>query len=171
MLTNEQKSLLKRAQRQAEISDLEYREALQLIAGVQSSTDPAIGDRHLDKLMGYFEAIYWRKVDCMQVDDPDYLAKHGMKRQWLPFLARDYWKNKNTAKETSRDRYVTGNLAADIATLETGLAVLGFGAAYCTQIRLRVTGGHGTAKDLLNYKSALARTLESKQKQKVEQPF
>jgi hypothetical protein len=168
MLTNEQKSLLKRAQRQAALTDGEYREALQLLAGVRSSTDPRIGDRHLDKLMGYFEAIYWRKVDQGTCLKPDALVGKGWKRQWLPFLAQDYWKDKNSKVETSRDRYVKGNLASEVTALENELYKMGFNTAYCSAIRLKVTGGRGGAYDVLRYKAALARTVESKRKKLAE---
>jgi hypothetical protein len=178
MLTNEQKSLLKRAQRQAGLADAEYREALQLIAGVQSSTDPRIGDRHLDKLMGYFEAIYWRKVELEQCLNPAQLVANGENRLWLPFLAPDYWKNKNTKQETSRDRFVKGSLAADVTALENELYQMGFNTAYCSAIRLKVTNGRGGAQDILRYKAALERTVESKRKKAmagapdgIERPF
>lgn len=171
MLTNEQKSLLKRAQRQAGISDDDYRDALNLIAGVQSSTDPRIGDRHLDKLMGYFEAIYWKGVADGVLDCPEKLVKMGMTRQWLPFLAPDYWKNKNSKQETSRDRYVQGGLAGQIADLEREMGKLGFNAHYCNAIRVKVTGGSANGDNLWKYKAALERTLASKQKKLVEQPF
>jgi len=171
MLTNEQKSLLKRAQRQAELSDDEYREALQLLAGVRSSRDPRMGDRHLDKLTGYFEAIYWRKVDQGTCLNPSALVAKGWKRQWLPFLAPGYWAAKNNPQETSRDRYVKYNLAGQVTALENELYQMGFNTAYCAAIRVKVTGGRGGAQDVLRYKAALEKTVQSKRNKLENQPF
>lgn len=166
MLTNEQKSLLKRAQRQADLPDADYREALQVIAGVSSSTDPRMGDEHLDKLMKYFEAIYWRKVET-----GDLTHKPG---KWEPFLKRDYWKLKNTPQQSSRDRFTGRNLAQQIADLETAMADLGFNAYYCAKIKANVTSRGSTADASWKYKAALERTLASKRKKLEEhagQPF
>jgi hypothetical protein len=171
MLSNDQKSLLKRAQRQADLPDSEYREALRLIAGVNSSTDPGIGDRHLDRLMAYFEAIYWRKIENEKHPDPDCLVRNGCKRQWLPFLARGYWANKNTKQETSRERFVAGNMADDIVRLESELHSLGYNMAYVVRIRLNVMQGRGTPRDMRNYKAVLERTINSKRKKLENVPF
>ena len=64
MLSRPQQILLKRAQREAGLSDDEYRDALQTVTGCRSSTAPALTDRHLDKVLAYFEAIHWRNVDA-----------------------------------------------------------------------------------------------------------
>jgi len=66
MLSRPQQILLKRAQREAGLPDDEYRDALQTVTGCRSSKDPQLTDRHLDLLLGYFEAIHWRKVDAGQ---------------------------------------------------------------------------------------------------------
>ena len=171
MLSNEQKSLLKRAQKQAEIPDAEYREALQLIAGVHTSTDPTIGDRHLDKLMGYFEAIYWQKVAAKTAASPDLLVKHGAKRQYLPFLAPEYWKNKNARASTSRDRYTDDSLARKIAALESELYQLGCNTWYVAKIKANVLGDRSDPAGLHKYKFALQRTIAAKQKKLETVPF
>ena len=64
MLTNPQKAILKRAQREAGLADADYRDALQTVAGCRSSTDPILTNRHLDKLLAYLEAIHWHAVDA-----------------------------------------------------------------------------------------------------------
>lgn len=69
-LTNQQKSLLKRAQREAGLNDQEYRDILDTCTGARTSTAPELGDTHLDTLMKYIEAIYWRKRDSASVPSP-----------------------------------------------------------------------------------------------------
>ena len=64
MLSRRQQILLKRAQREAGLSDNDYRDALQTVAGCRSSTSPVLTDRHMDKVLAYFEAIHWRAVDA-----------------------------------------------------------------------------------------------------------
>jgi hypothetical protein len=163
MLTNEQKSLLKRAQRQAVLADVEYREALTVIAGVNTSTHPRVGNEHLDKIMKYFEAIYWRKIDGGEL-----IHQPG---KWEPFLRRGYWAEKNTPARTSRDGFTEANLAVEISRLETAMAELGYNGFYCNSIRLKVAGGRSDSGSLHRYKFALKRTLESKQKKFSVQPF
>lgn len=165
MLSNRQKALLKRAQRQAGLSDDEYREALALVTGFRTSTDPAITDRHLDKLIAYFEAIYWRGVDAGSLQPPG--------RTTAVFQRRGYWASKNTSQETSRDRFNGRNQAAEIGALEASMADLGFGAVYCAAIRRNVCQGRDDAHALHLYEAALQRTLIAKLKasQAAENPF
>jgi hypothetical protein len=154
MLTNPQKSLLKRAQREAGLTDAEYREALQTVACVQSSTSPALTDRHLDQLLAYFEAIHWRAVDARTLQPSCSAA--------AVFRQRGYWAAKNTRQETSRDRYNGFNLAQAVADLEAQLATLGFGPEYCAGIRLKAAQDRTDARGLHLYRAALKRTLNAK---------
>jgi hypothetical protein len=98
MLSNEQKALIKRAQREALIDDEEYRNILDhdLGFGVRSSTDPRLGDRHFDKILGYFEAIYWRKIDSKE---------EVLRVEKSVFKVRGYWASKNTVQSNSRERF------------------------------------------------------------------
>lgn len=73
MITRDQQILLKRAQAQAGLDDGDYRAALETVtgmAGCRSSKDPRLADEHVDRLMGYFEAIYWREVDAWHLQEP-----------------------------------------------------------------------------------------------------
>ena len=133
MLTRRQKSLLKRAQREAGLTDDDYRDALEMIAGCRSSKSPALTDRHLDKLLAYFEAIHWRAVDAATLQAAGSLI--------TVFRHRGYWASKNTNFETSRDRFKESNLSQAIAGLEREMATLGLGADYCAAIRQKVTQG------------------------------
>ncbi len=158
MLTNKQKSLVKHAQRDARLSDSEYREVWQTVAGVTSSTDPRLGDEHMDTFMSYVEAIYWRKRDELIASSI--------------FRLRGYWAHKNTKAENSRDRYVSSTVTQEIAELERQLAELGYNASYCATIRSKVTREEGaySAYTLTLYRAALMRTLAAK-KRKATQPF
>jgi len=158
MISRAQQILLKRSQREAGLSDADYRDALQMIAGCRSSTAPALTDRHLDKLLAYFEAIHWRAVDAGTLQ-PSGSAT-------AVFRQRDYWAAKNTRQETSRDRYNHFNLGQEIADLERRLAVLGFGTLYCEGIRKNVTKGRQDARALHLYRTALGRTLSAKARQR-----
>jgi hypothetical protein len=164
MLSRRQQIVLKRAQRQAALSDDDYRDALQMIAGCRSSTAPALTDRHLDKLLAYFEAIHWRAVDAGALQ-PSGSAT-------AVFRQRGYWASKNTGTETSRDRYNHFNLGQEIADLERRLAVLGFGKLYCEGIRNNATKDRQDAHALHLYRTALERTLNAKikQRERAEMP-
>lgn len=144
MLTNAQKMILKRAQRQAALTDAEYREALNLIAGVSTSTDPKLGNVGLDSLMAYFEAIYWRKVDLRELPAPGPDAV---------FRRRGYWAGRNLQGNTSRDRFAQRQFQDQINELEQTLHDHGKTDAYLAGIRRR-TGGRRVA-----YAAALRRTL------------
>lgn len=154
MLTRPQKALLKRAQRECGLEDGEYREALELVAGCRSSTDPRMTDRHLDQLLAYMEAIYWRGLDAGKLQPP--CSANAV------FKKRDYWKSKNPSTETSRDRYNGRNQGDEIEALESLLAAIGCGAAYCSAIRANVCKGRSDAHSLHLYQAALARTLHAK---------
>ena len=165
MLSNPQKSLLKRAQREAGLSDDDYRDALEMIAGVRSSTAPAFTDRHLDTLLSYFEAIYWHALDAGTLQ-PSCSAN-------AVFRERSFWASKNTKSETSRDRYTGKNLGAEIASLESQLAALGCGAGYCAAIRKNVCKGREDSHALHLYRTALERTLKAKARrtERAENPY
>ncbi len=154
MLSRPQQILLKRAQREAELDDAEYRDALQTVAGVRSSKDAPLSDRHLDLLLGYFEAIHWRKVDAGELQPSGSLT--------AVFRQRDYWASKNSRQETSRDRYTRSNVEREIAVLESRLADLGFGESYCLSIRQKATHGSQDAHSQFLYRAALRRTLTAK---------
>jgi hypothetical protein len=156
MLSNPQKSLLKRAQREADLSDSDYREALQTVSGCRSSKDPRLTQDNLDNALKYFEAIYWRKVDQGELQPSC--------RPGAVFKQRGYWAKKNTRSETSRDRYASTKAMPDISALECALAEFGCGVSYCAAIRERVTHGAQDAASLYRYRAALARTLRAKQK-------
>lgn len=164
MLTRAQIILVKRAQAEAGLEDGEYRAAIESVTGIEgclSSRDARLTDGHLDRLMGYFEAIYWRKVEGGEMAPPAL----GQERV---FRVPGYWGARNRKGNTSRDRYVAGAVASTVAELEAKLASLGFGAGYCAAIRKRMGGGSSWA-----YRAALERTLEGKLKQKAKEnvPF
>ena len=154
MLSRPQQILLKRAQREAELSDGDYRDALQTITGRRSSTSPALTDRHLDMLLAYFEAIHWHAADAGKLQPSCSPA--------AVFRQRGYWASKNTRQETSRDRFNGANLNDEITALESKLAALGFDAAYCAGILKNVTKGRDEAHALHLYRAALTRTLNAK---------
>ncbi|HEX3857690.1 MAG TPA: hypothetical protein VHY30_10400 [Verrucomicrobiae bacterium] len=150
--------MLKRAQREAASSDDDYREALEMIAGCQSSKSPALTDRHLDKLLGYFEAIHWRAVDAGT------LQRCGSTT--AVFRQRGFWAARNTNQETSRDRWTGLNSGRTVADLEKEMAALGFGQGYCAAIRKKVANGRDDAHALHLYRAALQRTLNAKTRRK-----
>lgn len=154
MLSRPQQILLKRAQREAALDDAEYRDALEAVTGHRTSTAPALTDRHLDKLLGYLEAIHWQAVDAGKLQ-PSGSAT-------AVFRERLFWARKNTKLETSRDRFNQSNLGQSIADLEGHLATLGFGKLYCDSIRRNVTKGHEDARAQYLYRTALERTVKSK---------
>src|ERR1017187_8978482 len=154
MLTRPQQILLKRAQREADLSDSDYREALQTVSGCRSSKDPRLTQDHLDNALKYFEAIYWRKMDRGELQPSC--------RPGAVFAQRGYWAKKNTRTETSRDRYTSAKAMPEICALESALAGLGLGAPYCAAIRECVTHGDQDASALYRYRAALARTLRAK---------
>lgn len=151
MLTNPQKALLKRAQRQAGVADEDYRETLAHVSGftdLTSSTDPRLTDDHFDRLLAFFETIYRRGVDAGTLPLP---------RRGDVLAVRGYWAAKNKRGQTSRDRYADTALQARIRAAETALKYAGKGPAYCDAIR-RKTG------DGWPYLGALQRTLKAMRK-------
>ena len=161
MLSNPQKFRLKRAQAEAALDDIEYRDAIEqttALPGCRSSTDPRLTDRHMDVLLAYFEAIFWQKFDRGQVGVSD--------ARGATFRQRGYWAAKNTAASTSRDRYVAGELTCQIAAVERELNELGYGLAYLRAIQNKIVPFRATA-----YLAALKRTLVSKQKKTADLPF
>ena len=165
MISRPQQILLKRAQREAGVSDDDYRDALQLIADCRSSSSPTLADRHLDKLLAYFEAIYWRGVDGGTLQSSGRAA--------AVFRQRGYWAAKNTRVETSRDRFRDLNLGQTVADLEGKLAALGCGDGYCAAIRKNVCKGRDDARALHLYQAALERTLKAmaKREDRATDPF
>ncbi len=138
------------------MSDDDYRDAMETVAGCRTSKDSKLADRDLDKLLAYFEAIHWRAVDAAALQPsckPDAV-----------FRQRGYWAQKNTSAVTSRDRFNGRNQGGDISALEAELAKLGFGAAYVAAIRANVCKGRADAHALHLYQAALARTLKAKTK-------
>jgi len=154
MLTRPQQILLKLAQREAALTDDEYREALEIVSGCRSSKDTAMTDRRLDLLMGYFEAIHWRKVDAGELRpscNPDAI-----------FRQRGYRAAKNPRQKTSRDHFTQSAVKREIAGLEAELAALGFGEGYRLNIWEKLTRGRRDAHGLFLYRAALRRTLKAK---------
>jgi hypothetical protein len=154
MLTRDQQILIKRAQAQAQISDDEYREAVALVSGMpdcRSSKDKRLTDGHLDKIVAYFEAIYWRKVDELG-------AASSCKPNAI-FRQRGYWANKNQRGNTSRDRFVANDKQSEAADLEHQLHALGFGLGYVQAIQRNIQ-----PFTMVAYVAALKRTLKAKQK-------
>jgi hypothetical protein len=167
MLTRPQQILLKRAQQQAGVADEEYRDTLERFCGVRSSTDPRMGDEHLDIVLSYLEAIYWRGHDAGHLPAP---CKAN-----APFLQRGYWASKNPKHNTSRDRYNADELNVEIAALEGQLGrEFGCGPGYFSAIKDKVipeARRHMVwPAGLVKYKAALERTLEAKRR-KHAQPF
>lgn len=165
MISNAQKALIKRAQLEAGLGDAEYREALQMIAGCGSSTDPGMTDRHVDLLLAYFEAIHRREVEAGRLQPA--------RNPNAVFRKKGYWAEKNPSRNTSRDRYTASHAGGAIAQLEAALAGLGCGAAYCAAIRNKVTQGRSDARAMYAYGAALERTLKAKRaaRQAIADPF
>jgi hypothetical protein len=133
MLSRDQQILIKRAQAQARISDAEYRDSVALVSGMpdcRSSKDPRLTDGHLDKLVAYFETIYWGQVDARGLKD--HLKPNAIFRQ------PGYWANKNKRGNTSRDRYVAADQQAEATALEDQLHDLGFGLGYIQAIQRNI---------------------------------
>ena len=156
MISRAQQILIKRAQREAGLNDVEYREALLVVSGFTSSTDPGLTDRHVDLFLAYAEAVYWFGVDAGRLQpagDPNAV-----------FRQRGYWANKNPRSNTSRDRFNGSSLASRVADLEAALAELGLGASYCAAIRQKVIQGCNDDRSLRIYCAALRRTLDAKRR-------
>jgi hypothetical protein len=157
MLTRAQQILLKRAQAEAGIDDADYRAVLAVVSALpdcHSSTDRRLTDEHLDRLLAYFEAIYWRAVDAGEI-----VYSYAPGRV---FRARQFWARKNTKGSNSRDRYNAESLQAQVASAEAELIALGYGLAYLQGIQNRVRCDQAEFK-LIDYLAALRRTLRAKQ--------
>ena len=89
-------------------------------------TDPftRLTDAHLDNLLSYFEAIYWRKVDIANW----HLQCPGNGLAAI-FKSRGFWANRNQTNNTSRDRFVGRSMQEQANALEAELAELGYGFA------------------------------------------
>lgn len=149
MLTPAQKSLVKRAQRQAQLDDADYRDLWRVITGWEdcdTSTDPRIGDRHVDKMMGMLEAIYWRRVDQAHLVHAP--TKHAT------FLGRDYWARRNQAGNTTRDQHAAKRLAGECNALALQLQAAGYPLKKIWGITNKLQG-----KGPVALKAALSRTL------------
>jgi hypothetical protein len=160
MISRAQQILLKRAQQQAGIEDADYREAIETVTaipGCRSSRDKRLTDRHVDNLLSYFEAIYWRKVDLL---DPQVIQRCAGLND--VFRARGYWASKNTRGNTSRDRYTAQDLSAQISVAEDELCKLGYGFAYVQAIQNNCRSAGRLS--LPSYLGALQRTLASKRR-------
>src|SRR5438132_837529 len=100
MISRRQQILLKRAQKEAGLDDAEYREIIEQVSGLpgcNSSKDARLSDEHMDKLLSYFEAIFWRRVGLGQLQPPC--------KPDAVFRQPRFWATKNTRAENSRDRY------------------------------------------------------------------
>ena len=164
MISRAQQVLLKRAQHEAALSDDEYRDAVALVSGMadcRSSKDARLTDGHVDKLLAYFEAIHWGKVDSRTLQPS--CKPNAVFRQ------RGYWAGKNRCGDTSRDRYVATAVSSQVADLEGELMALGCSMAYLRGIQERMKRG-GKPFDMVTYSGALKRTLAAIQR-KVDQPF
>jgi len=147
------------------MSDDEYRDTLEMVAGCRSSTDPRMTDRHLDQLLAYIEAIFWRGMNAGT------LQPAGSRD--AVFKKPGFWKSRNPAGETSRDRFTGRNQGAEISDLEAKMNALGFGPAYLNAIRDKVCHGSTEAHALHLYAAALQRTLKAKARRATpaENPF
>jgi hypothetical protein len=117
MLSRAQQIILKRSQAEAGIGDTEYRSLLSELTGCRSSKDTELSDDHLDMLLSLFEAIHWRGVDTG--------ALQPSCKPNAVFAQRGYWADKNTATQTSRDRYKRRTIAEEIIDLECRLTTRG----------------------------------------------
>jgi hypothetical protein len=156
MITRSQIILLKRAQREAGLEDLEYRDGLALTAGCRSSTDDRMTERGVDLALAYFEAIFWRKVDAGELQ-PSGKAD-------AVFRQRGYWAAKNRSGSTSRDRWTRSHTIDAAAALEGDLEQLGCSPAYLAAIRAKVVGNRTGPAAEFAYQAALRRTLAAKRK-------
>jgi hypothetical protein len=157
VISRAQQILLKRAQAQAGLDDGDYRDAIESVAGMagcRSSKDARLTDSHVDRLMGYFEAIYWRGVDAGALQEPSKVN--------AVFRQRGFWGSRNPAGNTSRDRFTGASMEGKIEAAEAELAALGFGPGYLAAIRRRM----GVVR-LIVYLAALNRTLRAKRRHEL----
>ena len=154
MFTAPQIRLVKMAQRAAGLAEADYHAALAAATGLAdcaSSKDPRLGDEQFDRVMGYFEAIFWRAYD--QATAKPRLA--------APFLKRGYWAGKNPSGNTSRDRHADAQLQRDISKAESYLQLAGKNAGYLAAIRAKTGDGWP-------YLHALKRTVKAESERAQE---
>lgn len=149
MLSNAQKSLVKRAQRQADVPEEEYRDMWRMVTGWQdcdTSTDPRLGDVHMDRMMGFLEAIFWRRVQEGALQPPS--------KANAPFQKEGFWATRNKTQSTSRDRYQKKRIADSVQDLEARLLATGYPPQKIAAIK-----GKLRYHDEWALRSALHRTL------------
>lgn len=149
MLSNPQKSLVKRAQRQADVPEEEYRDMWRMVTSWQdcdTSTDPRLGDVHMDRMMGFLEAIYWRHVQEGTLQPAS--------KANAPFQKEGFWKNRNKAQSTSRDRYQKQRITESVEDLKVKLMKAGYPVQNITALERQLRYHNQWA-----LKSALHRTL------------
>jgi restriction endonuclease Mrr len=141
---------LQMARRQAGIEEAEYRDMLaHIFDGCVSSTDPRLTNEHWDRIIAFWEAVYFRKLDRKEVKPP---GRNAM------FQKRGYWAQKNKRGNTSRDRYTAEDLGAQIADAEGHLLKLGYGPHYCAAIHARIGGDAASPIQRRKYLAALENT-------------
>jgi len=155
MLSRRQQILIKRAQAETGLADADYRASLGAVTGMldcRSSKDPRLTDAHMDHLLSYFEAIYWRENSAP--------AK--------VFKQPGFWAARNRRGNTSRDRFTEDTLTLSIARAESKIMQLGFGEPYLEAIQNKILPYTHRA-----YLAALERTLKAKRNRvaKADLPF
>lgn len=149
MLSNPQKSLVKRAQRQAAVPEEEYRDMWRMVTSWQdcdTSTDPRLGDVHMDRMMGFLEAIFWRRVQEGALQPPS--------KANAPFQKEGFWATRNKAQSTSRDRYQKKRIGDSVQDLEARLLAAGYPPQKIAAIKEKMK-----CHDQWALRSALHRTL------------
>ena len=161
MLSKLQIMRLQMARRQAGIPDDEYRDILaNIFDGCVSSKDPRLTNEHWDRIVAFWEAVYFRKLERGEVNPP---GRNEM------FQKRGYWAEKNQRDNTSRDRYTRDDLAGQISAAEARLHALGKGPHYCAAIRARIGGDAASPLQQRKYLAALLKTAEAA-KRRAEVP-
>jgi hypothetical protein len=160
MLSRAQQILLKRAQQEAQMDDVDYRQAIADVSGMpdcRSSKDGRLTDRHVDQLLSYFEAIHWQNVDAG-------LLQPSSKARAI-FRQPGFWAARNRKGDNSRERFTDAQLRSKCMLLESELMTLGFNLSYIQTIQSRIQ-----PFTLWKYWAALNRTLSAK-KSKSSHPF
>jgi hypothetical protein len=160
-LSRAQQILAKRAQQEAQITDYDYRASWATVSGMEdctSSKDSRLTDRHLDSLLAFFEAIFWRAVDAGSLQ-PSCNPR-------AVFRQRGFWAERNTKGDTSRDRFGEANLKPQISALERELADLGYGYSYLMAIQNHIPRKADGGLSLSAYLGALSRTVAAKKKKR-----
>ena len=159
MISRAEQIWLKRAQAAAGIADTEYRESLERFAHVRSSTDPRLTHDQFERLMGYFEAIYWSLRDSGAVQPNEVFRRRG------------YWAERCHDGDRNRARYAMHQQTEQIHELERDLIGMGFSVDYLDEIRMRSMHApqHPTPRDLAGYRAALQRTLDSRQRKEIHE--